>query len=170
MASNVVYFFECPNCKIGYIGCTKRHLYTRATEHMGVSARTGKKLSTPPFSAIRDHVFQNNSQSNLSRGSECSVSVGDFRVLARAKYDSDLPLVEGILISEKMPGLNRKAEGIHIFWLHPWKPRRTFKSPAQCQSPVPLPADNRSLNVNTAFPEFGFNFNSYYALWHYYSC
>ena len=42
LRSNVVYKFLCGNCNVTYYGKTIRHLKVKASEHMGVSALTGK--------------------------------------------------------------------------------------------------------------------------------
>ena len=115
LCSNVVYNYTCPNCQAGYLGISSRHLVTRATEHMGVSARTWKKVSCPKFSAIREHIERNNSSRTHANAPECSVSLKDFKIEARARYPSDLPILEAILISEKRPDLNHRAEGLYIF-------------------------------------------------------
>ena len=41
--------------KCAYEGETIRHLHTHISEHMGISARTGKPLSKPSFSNILSH-------------------------------------------------------------------------------------------------------------------
>ena len=55
LRSRVVYKFKCQCCDVLYFGETIRHLYTRISEHMGISACTGKPLSKPSFSNILSH-------------------------------------------------------------------------------------------------------------------
>ena len=45
LRSRVVYKFKCQCCDALYFGETIRHLHTRISEHMGISACTGKPLS-----------------------------------------------------------------------------------------------------------------------------
>ena len=54
--SKVVYKYTCDVCKASYIGKTMRTLATRIAEHSGMSIRTGNLLSSPPYSAIREHL------------------------------------------------------------------------------------------------------------------
>ena len=117
MCSRVCYEYQCPNCSIGYIGSTKRHLIKRVREHMGCSPRTGSRLSRPGFSAIRNHVevMNSNRRSRDSTDNECSISLENFRILATAHNESDLHILEGILIAEKSPDLNGKVENLSIY-------------------------------------------------------
>ena len=55
MRSSIVYKWFCPrDCGSGYV--TSRNLLSRASEHAGVSCRTGRPLASPPFSNIREHA------------------------------------------------------------------------------------------------------------------
>ena len=55
LRSRIVYKYKC-QCGIAlYVGETVRHFHKRISEHMGISGSTGKPLSKPPFSNIRDH-------------------------------------------------------------------------------------------------------------------
>ena len=95
---------------------------------MGVSARTWKKISCPKFSAIREHIERNNSSRTHANAPECSVSLKDFKIEAHARYPSDLPILEAMLISEKRPDPNHTAEGLYIF--------RPFKGPQWTRTPM----------------------------------
>ena len=53
--SRVVYKFKCQWCQSLYIGETFRHLHTRVSEHLGVSAYTGKPLSYTSKSSVLAH-------------------------------------------------------------------------------------------------------------------
>ena len=55
LKSSLVYKFSCALCASEYGGMTARTLDTRVDEHVGVSYRTGARLTQPPHSAIRDH-------------------------------------------------------------------------------------------------------------------
>ena len=55
LVSSLVYKFTCPNCRIGYIGSSFRNFKTRMDEHIGQSSRTGRPLSQPPQSVVREH-------------------------------------------------------------------------------------------------------------------
>ena len=62
LCSNIVYLYKCSGdeCTSSYVGSTIRRLHERVAEHMGVSFLTGRKLSKPPFSSIRDHSQTSN--------------------------------------------------------------------------------------------------------------
>ena len=55
LKSSLVYKFSCARCASEYVGMTARTLGTRVDEHVGVSYRTGARLTQPPHLAIRDH-------------------------------------------------------------------------------------------------------------------
>ena len=52
MRSHVVYKYKCQCCDALYVGQTRRHIHTRISEHMGVSSKTGNKLSVSQMSAV----------------------------------------------------------------------------------------------------------------------
>ena len=58
LRSRVVYKFKCQCCESLYIGETIRHLHARVSEHMGVSAYTGKPISFTTLSAVLTHHKQ----------------------------------------------------------------------------------------------------------------
>ena len=68
-------------------------------EHTGKSHRTGQKLHSPPFSAIRDHARELNHQFNYD----------SFEIIARLKTGSDAFIAERILIDNLKPELNRTS-------------------------------------------------------------
>ncbi len=96
LRSCVIYKFKCSSCNATYFGKTKRHFSIRVAEHLGLSARTGKPLGCPPFSAVRNHrdSFQH------------VVSDGDFEIIQSAKNDYELCIFEGLLINRDNPSLN----------------------------------------------------------------
>ena len=53
----VVYKFSCASCGASYVGSTIRNLHSRIQQHLGKSVRTGKFLTKPDPSPIRDHPF-----------------------------------------------------------------------------------------------------------------
>ena len=96
LRSGVVYNFTCADCNVSYIGKTIRQLGVRIHEHLGVSVFTGKKLSSPVFSAIRDHCSALNHN--------CSAS--DFEIMNQVSNNFDLAIYESLLIQKYMPVLN----------------------------------------------------------------
>ena len=93
---SLVYKYNCCGCSSTYVGVTSRHLRTRISEHRGVSGRTGLPLTSPPFSAIREHSV--NTGHNIDNN--------NFSILATAPNKSDLYLMESILIRIHTPSLN----------------------------------------------------------------
>ena len=45
LKSCVVYYFKCQCCSASYVGQTVRHLHTRVSEHLGISAFQVKKVA-----------------------------------------------------------------------------------------------------------------------------
>ena len=94
LKSNVVYKYECAQCDASYIGETTRHLKTRAAEHRGVSARTGKPISRS-HSNILEHAMITGH----------NVLEQNFKIITTTQPDV-LRISESIHIKEKAPNLN----------------------------------------------------------------
>ena len=99
MRSLLCYKFQCSSCNATYYGKTKRHFKVRVSEHMGVSARTGKNIKSTKNSAVRDHMLVCNS----------IVSFDDFSVLANETNDFRIKLQESILIHRDGSQLNKTS-------------------------------------------------------------
>ena len=102
MKSSIVYKYTCcvPGCTSVYIGSTKRHLYERVAEHVGVSSRTGAKLSSPNFSAIREH-------SKLCK--KCKIDIQNFNIIGSCNSESGLRILESLHINKMRPKLNNMS-------------------------------------------------------------
>ena len=72
LRSRIVYKYKCQCCNALYVGETVRHFHKRISGHMGISVFTGKPLSKPPYSNIRDH----------HQASGHPISPDDFSVLS----------------------------------------------------------------------------------------
>ena len=100
LRSCVIYKYSCPqeNCGSEYIGSTIRNLGTRANEHRGISVRTGRPLSKPSQSSIREHCV----------GCSGDVSLSDFTIVGQLNNccDYELRLLESIQIFVDKPKLN----------------------------------------------------------------
>ena len=55
MRSHVMYTYKCQGCGALYNGQTRQHVHTRISEHIGVSSKTGNKLSVSQTSAFLTH-------------------------------------------------------------------------------------------------------------------
>ena len=103
--SNIAYQFDCPHCKMRYIGQTQRNLSLRVPEHRGLSARTGRPISTPFTSSIRSHAESVNHPF-------CST---DFKILHKARNSFDLLILEALYIKHLSPELNSNSSSFPLF-------------------------------------------------------
>ena len=86
--SSLEYKFSCAQCASKYVGMTTLTVGTRVDELIGVSYRTGSRLTEPPHSAMRDH--------RESCGTPFDTS--NFKILANASCTSDLRILESLYI------------------------------------------------------------------------
>ena len=96
--SLVVYEFVCPSCQLAYISSTKKTIYSRYHEHKGTSNRTGRSLTRPLYSTIREHC------ENMCK---CSFSLDNFSVLYRGSKEVEIRIAESIQIKFRKPQLNQ---------------------------------------------------------------
>lgn len=86
--SGAVYEIMCPQCKLCYVGQTRRHLITRLKEHSRSEAPVGKHLTS----------------------CNTAIDINDMKVLASSKFESRLLTLEALFINDKKPGLNTRDE------------------------------------------------------------
>ena len=96
LRSCVVYGYTCQCCSTLYVGQTARHLHTRASDHLGVSALTGKKLLNPSPSSILTHLTETGHTALLN----------DFKIRFSCSSASELFVRESLIISKLKPSLN----------------------------------------------------------------
>ena len=99
ICSVLCYKFQC-SYNATYYGKTKRHFKVCVSEHMGVSACTGKNMKSTKNSAVRDHMLVCNS----------IVSFEDFSVLSNGTKDFRIKLQEILLIHRDGLQLNKTSE------------------------------------------------------------
>ena len=104
MRLHVVYKYKCQCCGALYVGQTRRHIHTRISEHVGVSSKTGNKLSVSQMSAVLTHHHL----------SGHNFSDSDFTILTPGKSKFDLEMCESLLISKLKPIVNN-----NYTWLRP---------------------------------------------------
>ena len=104
LRSRIVYKYKCQCCNALYVGETVRHFHKRISEHMGISGSTGKPISKPPFSNIRDH--------NQSSGHP--ISPNDFYILSPCSSSFELLVRESLLISKLKPLLNANLSSVPL--------------------------------------------------------
>ena len=96
MRSGIVYLYNCPNCQVGYLGCSSRSLKTRFCQHAGISDRTGRDLTVKVQSSIREHTLSCQSRLDIS----------NFKILDYCSNKRDLRILESIHIRGLKPQLN----------------------------------------------------------------
>ena len=104
LLSNIVYQYTCSICKNRYLGSSTRSLRHRIAEHQGVSPRSGYKITTPNYSAIRAHCTELKHDFN----------VDNFKVVKQARQPSDLRILEALLIHELKPELNNQTNALNL--------------------------------------------------------
>ena len=82
LRSCVVYKYNCDSCNATYVGKTTRHFSTRISEHLGISHRSGIRLTSPPFSAIRNHV-----QYEKDHHQNYNLTPNQFKIISSANSD-----------------------------------------------------------------------------------
>ena len=99
LLSGVVYKYTCAECKLCYIGSTKRFWEERLQEHLHISALSGKPLSGLQIFTPMQHV----------RSTSCcatKISRDDFSIVCYEKDKYLVQLKESILIKTTRPALN----------------------------------------------------------------
>ena len=88
MLSLTYYKFQCISCNANHYGKTKVLFKVHASEHIGVSAHTGKAIKSTKDSTVRNYM------------SVCdnTLSFEDFSVLANGTNDFRIKLQESLLI------------------------------------------------------------------------
>ena len=87
-------------------GKTKRHFKVRSSEHMGLSALTGKRVKASYLStAVKDHLLF------------CvhTPSFDDFSILAYSENSFILEIKESLLIMRDKPVLNKHTSSVPLF-------------------------------------------------------
>ena len=102
LRSGVVYLFKCRCCFASYVGQTTRHLYTRVSEHLGISPITGKPSTSPPMSTIFSHLKFH------------TANFDDFEILSSCSGDCELMIHESLLISKLKPTLSVQGNSIPL--------------------------------------------------------
>ena len=115
-ASNVIYQFLC-DCGSSYLGRTERALSRRVDEHLPrwlMDGATHRPRSTaPPTSAVARHALECG-QFDRSR-----MKSDHFKVVARARHRSLLPMLESCFIIQRKPPLCAQKEFVFTLKL-PW--------------------------------------------------
>ena len=89
--------FTCSCCNATYYGESERHFFVRASEHLGMTPLTGKRVKNPKKSAILDHTLLKDHDASFE----------DFAILLKENNKFKLHLKESFLIKRDKPELNR---------------------------------------------------------------
>ena len=98
LRSGIIYYYNCPNCQVGYLGSSKKALKTRYCQHAGISDRTGRDLAVKHQSSIREHSEDCH---------QARLSFEDFKILDTCSNEIDLRILESIYIHKIKPRLNQ---------------------------------------------------------------
>ena len=97
--SRVIYEYKCSSCNARYIGSTCRAFKTRRLEHLGRSIHTGRPITNPSFSNIREHGEQENHP----------LSHSNFKIIRSMPDKTSLLIAESLHIKFNNPSLNNHA-------------------------------------------------------------
>ena len=104
LCSGIVYKFHCGSCNATYNGKTKRHFKVRMSEHLEISALTGKRIKGDDDSAIKERLLFCNHTPDFE----------DFSILATKKSDFKVTLIESLLINTDHPLLNKIKQSLPL--------------------------------------------------------
>lgn len=103
--SSLVYLYTCADCQNCYVGQTGLQLQVRISKHKGCSFRTGRPLSNPEVSSIRQH----------SEANSHSIASDSFSILSRSSWDLDRKILESLFIKKLSPTLNGDDSSIKLY-------------------------------------------------------
>ena len=87
----------CSYCNATCYGQTQRHVFVRASEHLGITPLTDKFIKTPKKSAIFDHMLLDGHKASFD----------NFSILLKKSNAFKLQLKTYLLISCDKPVLNK---------------------------------------------------------------
>ena len=104
LKSCVVYQFKCRCCSTPYVSQTSWLLHMWVSDHLGISALTGKKCASPSPSSTLSHHLK----------TEHSVMLDNFQILTLGSSLLDLLVRESLLIKKLNLSLNANLGSIHL--------------------------------------------------------
>ena len=102
---HLIYKFSCSCCNASYYGETERQLFVRASEHLGITPLTKKRVKNSQKSTIIDHILLESHNATYN----------DFLIFIPEKSQFKLHLKELLLIKRDTLELYR------IIYTHPLK-------------------------------------------------
>ena len=104
LRSCIVYKFQSQRCDALYLGETCRKLHVRISDHMGISAYIGNKISQTGLSCVLTH----------SKHTGHPISYDDFSILVSGTSQFDVLIGESLLISRLKPSLNKNIRSFPL--------------------------------------------------------
>ena len=102
----VVYKFTCGGCNSTYIGQTTRHIKTRFSEHLGISALTSQPVKGQTPTAVTEHIKKKN----------CIADFNIFSILCKdTSSDYILQVKESLYAYKEKPDITTKCIGLSLF-------------------------------------------------------
>ena len=103
LRGGVIYKYQCGGCQASYIGSTSQKFKTRVDQHLGISSRTSRPLTTRMNSNPRTHSENNNHPINSS----------NFTIIDTAN-NTDLLTLESLHIFKNKPTLNTNQCAVQL--------------------------------------------------------
>ena len=110
LCSKVLYRYSCEGCNSFYIGKTARHFLVREYEHLGISIKTGKKLTYNPNNTNNSAILK-----HINVSGTCNGNIGNFTMIGSARCDYHLKLKESILIKLLKPNLANQGQSLPLY-------------------------------------------------------
>ena len=106
LRSCFIYKFTCSACNSTYVGSSNKAYRFRICQHLGISHRTRRKLTTVTESTPREHAETH----------DHPIREQDFKIIAQATSAYDTRLLESLYIATESPTLNKdkQATKLHI--------------------------------------------------------
>ena len=107
--AGVIYKYNCANCNVSYVGCTKRYWEKRLEEHTHISALTGGPLRGLQTFAPLQHVKE------AMCSSSPMVTRDNFEIIGRDDNNYLLQVKESLFIYKHKPQLNGNIQSVPLY-------------------------------------------------------
>ena len=104
LRSHIIYEFQCESCQDSYIGSTTKQAKVRFSQHLGVSPRTDRHVTSPSHSSPRQHCENKNHPFKYS----------NFSIIDAAPDELQLRIMESLYILNQHPALNLDRSSIPL--------------------------------------------------------
>ena len=107
--SNLVYKYTCDGCKAFYIGKTESQFTCRISQHLGISARTGKEQTVKVHSDIRTHSLK----------CKTHIKTENFSILDKLNSKSGILILESHHQKVKKPSIGTHQQSTPLLCFDP---------------------------------------------------